>query len=100
MKTEPAQPAYPITLTREIEQFELGLSKRELIALEFAKTLLGLRDYQNQQVYDLSKKVASDYEFATYTKQEDADKFRHSQAESLMDVALYAADKFIEALNK
>jgi hypothetical protein len=109
MKTNGNDPAQP--LDHEIaqraeggygypEQFS-GLTKRELMAIEFTKTLLGLRHYDNQPVYELTKYVFNpDDEMSRWNNQYEADAERRKEVDLMTEKALYVTDALIEALNK
>jgi len=110
MKTNPNDLAYPamdMNSYQGIDRLELrhnGMTKRELMAIEFTKTLLGLRHYDNQPIYTLSKRhydPDSDpaYGGSSYRSQEHADEERLKEAELLTEKALFVADALINALN-
>jgi hypothetical protein len=98
MKTEGNTPAYGVgTDNYHVEV----LSKRELMAIEFTKTLLGLRHYDNQPIYELrNNKYQPDNEMCQFNSQEQADIARKEEVDALTEKALYVADNLIEALNK
>ena len=78
-----------------------GLTKRELMSIEFTKTLLGLRHYDNQPVYELNKVIYDpNNEFSHFNSQKEADKQRNDEVDSLTEKALFVADALIKALNK
>lgn len=101
MKTNPNDCVTALMELPDSRSIVGGLTKRELMAIEFTKTLLGLRHYDNQPIYDLTKhEYSANNEFCMFNSQEQADKQRFEEVDRLTEKALYVADSLIEALNK
>jgi len=84
-----------------ISSGKTGLTKRELMAIEFTKTLLGLRHYDNMPIYDLRKNTYNPSDdFNQFTSQQQADDLRKQEIEIMLEKVMYVVDNLITALNK